>query len=65
MHLQAVLVPYLHTAHTPAATQTQVLETEEGGYRWGKHCSYCRHDRHRKMTMLLLHFRGQRQPVAL
>ena len=43
----------------------QLLETEEGGYRWGKHCSYCRHDRNHKMPMLLLHFRGRRQPVAL
>ncbi|KAI7835919.1 hypothetical protein COHA_010199 [Chlorella ohadii] len=41
-----------------------LLETEEGGYRWGKHCSYCRHDRNHKMPMLLLHFRGRRQPVA-
>lgn len=52
----------LHPTHIPPP---QVLETEEGGYRWGKHCSFCRHDRHLKIAMLTLHFRGRRQRVVL
>lgn len=43
----------------------QGLETEPGGYRWGKHCSFCRHDRHRQIAMLKLCFCGRRQPVTL
>ncbi|KAL4448277.1 hypothetical protein ABPG75_005496 [Micractinium tetrahymenae] len=43
--------------------QFPVVQAEEGDWRWGRHCAYCRHDRAKHICMLKLSFSGQPGPV--